>query len=315
MNQILSLELDRDKSKKGQADIKKVIIFFVVVVIIFGIILITKSVYSIIKGEPEEKIITSNNLKPEVKVEQDEEKLNINISHTIELSKAQYKWNDETEEEIDLEGETDYEESIDIPLGNNTFYIKVIDSQGHFTEFKSDYATSTDRPQISIEASGEKIKITAKDNKELSYVTYSWDDGEEEKVEATSESSAQIEFEIDILRGKHVLKVTAVNVDNISTTEEQETAAGTEPKIELEQDSNDKKYLKIYVEDVDGVARLDYTLNGEEYTTNDISSMNLKKLTYKQELQEGNNVIKVKATNINGISIEKEAICQYSRGD
>ncbi len=142
MNQILSLELDGDKGKKGQADIKKVIIFFAIVLLVFGIILITKSVISIIKGEPEENIIASNNLKPEVNVEQDGEKLNIQISHTIELSKVQYKWNDESEEEIDLEGETEYEESIDIPVGNNKFYIKVIDSQGHFTEFEEDYTVS-----------------------------------------------------------------------------------------------------------------------------------------------------------------------------
>lgn len=315
MNQILSLELDRDKKKNGQTDIKKVIIFFVVVVIIFALILIAKSVYSIIKGEPKEKIISSNNLKPEVNVEQDGEKLNINISHTIELSKAQYKWNEEEGEEIDLVGKTDYEESIDIPVGNNKFYIKVIDSQGHFKEFEGEYATSTDRPQISIQASGEKIKITAKDNKELSYVAYSWDDGEEEKVNASSESKAQIEFEIDILRGKHVLKVTAVNIDNVSTTEEQETAAGTEPKIKLEQDSNNRKNLIMYIEDADGIAKLEYTLNGEEYATDDISNMNLKKLTHKQELREGNNIIKVKVTNINGITTEKEGTCQYSSGE
>lgn len=309
MNQILSLELDKDKGKKGQADIKKVIIFFVVVLVVFGGILIGKSVYSMIKGEPEEKVIS--NLKPQVNVEQEEEKLNIEITHTIELSKAEYRWNEEEEQEIDLEGETEFEETIDIPVGNNKFYIKITDSQGHFTEFESDYTNDVNKPQISIEASGEKIKITAKDNNELSYVTYSWDDGEEQRVEVDSESKAQIEFEIDILRGKHVLKVTAVNIDNVSTTEEQETAAGSEPKITLEQDSNDRKYLIIYVDDVDGIARLDYTLNGEEYTTNDITSMNLKELTYKQELKEGNNVIKAKVTNINGITTEKEATCQY----
>lgn len=311
MNQILSLEIDKDKRKKGQTDIKKVLLFFLIALLIFGVILVGKGIYSMIKGEPEEKVISSTNLKPELSVEQDGEKLNIKIDHTIDLDKAQYKWNDESEKEIDLTAEKSYEGSIDIPVGNNKFYIKVLDSQGHFTEFTHEYATSTDKPQISITSSGEKIKITAKDNNALSYVTYRWDDGDEEKVEADSDSSAQIEFEIDSLRGKHTLTVTAVNVDDVSETKEQQTAVGSEPKIRMEQDPDDRRYLIIYAEDIDGIARLDFTLNGTDYTTDDISSMNLKELTYRQELAQGNNQIKAKVTNINGIPIEKEVTCQY----
>lgn len=311
MNQILSVELDKDKGKKGQADIKKVIIFFVIILIIFGVILIGKSIYSMIKGEPEEKVISSNNLKPQVEIEQDGDKLKLKIQHTIDLDKAQYKWNDEDEKKIDLTAEKNYEGDIEIPVGNNKFYIKVIDSQGHFTEIEKEFAASTDKPQISITSSGEKIKIIAKDNNALSYVTYKWDDGDEEKVEANEDSSGQIEFEIDTLRGKHTLTVTAVNVNDVSETKEQETAAGSEPKITLEQDSEDRKYLIIYAEDTDGLAKLDFVLNEKEYSTDDITSMNLKELTYRQELSQGTNKIKAKITNINGITAEKEVTCQY----
>lgn len=312
MNQILSLELDKNKGKKGQSDIKKVVSFFAIVLMIFGLILVGKSVYSMIKGEPEEKIISSEVIKPELNVEQEGNKLRLEIDSTIDLAKAEYKWNNDSEKKIDLSTETSYSGTIDIPVGNNKFYIKVTDSQGHYTEFSDEYSTSADRPQISITSSGGKIKITVKDNKSLEYVTYKWDeDGEEQKVEADEETRAQIEFEIDIVKGRHTLYVTAVNSDGVEETKEQQTAIGTEPKITLEQDPEDRKKLIIYAEDADGIAELFFTLNGDEFATDDLTDMGLKELTYEHELSEGSNHIKAKVTNINGITAEKEATCQY----
>ena len=39
------------------------------------------------------------------------------------------------------------------------------------------------------------LKVTAKDNEKMVYITYRWDDDEEIIVDATEESSAQIEKE------------------------------------------------------------------------------------------------------------------------
>lgn len=50
----------------------------------------------------------------------------------------------------------------------------------------------------------------------MAYITYRWDDGDEEKIEPTENSLAQIETEIDIPKGQHTITVVAVNKKNLT---------------------------------------------------------------------------------------------------
>lgn len=308
MNQILSVENKKNK-KNGPADIRKIIKFFCITILVFGLVIVGQGSYAIVKNiESNKTSVSKQDDLPTVNIDREGNNILIRVSHDKEISKMIYNWNNGQEQVVEGNGKNSLEKTIELPIGNNTFNLKVIDILGKEVSYKKDYVTDATRPQISIEVKDNKIKITAKDNVQLSHITYRWDEEEEKEVYPTEQSLAQIEQEIEIPRGDHKLTVVAVNSNNVTETKTQEVKGVTKPKVSVVQDG---KYLVITATDEEAMKEIDYTLNGKPYKI-DYSSVREKVIEYRQEMTPGENKIILTAYNINGAEEHFEGICTYN---
>lgn len=307
-NQILSVDnSQKTKKKSGSIEINKIVIFFAIILIIFSISCIGMGAYELIQNND---IIGYR--KPEVDLQKQDDKLAIIATSVRPIDKIVYTWNDDPNEEI-ISGnsQTNIEKIIDLPVGNNTIKLTIYDINGKTTTYEKNYEVESKAPQLSIEASNGKLKVIAKDNEKMSYITYRWDEEEEKKVDATEESSAQIEQEIDIPKGQHTLTVIAVNSRNLSATKTQEVKGVTKPTISVVQDADNPKYLILSTSDEEAIKNIDFDLNGKKYKI-DLSQYKEKTVQYKIELQPGENTIKITVTNFDGAEGNFEGSCQYN---
>lgn len=298
MNQILYVD---SKKKKQPTDIKKVILFFGIAIIIVGLIFAGQGVYVMISNKQNNTQNPSvQDTVPQVAVEKEdnEDNIVITVNHDKAISKIIYQWNDKEEQEIAGDNRTNITETIPLPFGTNTLTLKVIDINGKQTEYQKEYIVDGDgKPVIDLALTNDnKIKITAHDTQSLKYIIYTWNNGEETKIEASAENAQQIEKEVEIPLGQNTLKVQAINQNDVTTIKELEVKGVKTPKVELRKEG---EYLIIRVEDETGIERIDYTLNGKSYRM-DVASKNYTSLEYKQKLEAGENKIILKAYNKDG---------------
>ena len=316
MNQILSVELKKDKKKKtkssGPVEIKKVIVFFCILTMILGIGMTGQGTYGIVKNIDSNKNTLQQGNNANVTVDRDGNNIIIRVTHDKEIKRLIYRWNDEEENTIEGNGSNTLEQTIELPIGNNKLYITVEDILGKTTLFEKDYVTDATEPQIAIEANGNKLKITAKDNVALSYITYRWDQEEEVKVDAVEGSEAQIECEIDIPRGQHTLTVVAVNSNNKTVTKTQEVKVVTKPQITVNYDPNDYSYIIMTATDENRMVKMQFSINNGQLYELDYSKVNEKKIEWRTQVQPGENQIKVYATNGDGVTEEVTVKYQYN---
>ena len=92
--------------------------------------------------------------------------------------------------------------------------------------------------EISLVENKAKIEIDAE--KEISYITYHWDDEEEEKIDV---SDTTYSTEIEIMKGEHTLIVVAVDEDGNKEEKEQKITGATKPELKIEK-GNDCYVIK-----------------------------------------------------------------------
>ena len=301
MNQILQTE---NKKNNGPVEIGKVIKFFVVAIIIFAIILIGLGIYHLVT-QNKEQIPTEPTIQeqtPEVNINREEDDIVIDVTHNKPILEIVYNWNEEEENTIQGNNKTSISERISLPYGTNTLNMTVIDINGVETKFQKEYVVEGDgKPVIELKlTSNSKIKITAQDKSNLSYITYSWNNGEQTKIEANSEDLTKIEQEIEIPLGQNTLKVQAVNINEQITTKELEVKGIKKPVLNFKKEGD---YLIIKAEDEVGMKVIDYTLNGKNYQ---INYGNKKVIEYKQKLEKGENNLVFRAENQDGGITEKK---------
>ena len=308
-NQILSVDNAKksNRSNSNKIEINKIVKFFVIFVIIFAILCISVVGYTFAHNNN----ISIIGTKPKLNIEKQNDELTVITSSKKGIDRIEYSWNNEETNKISCDGKTEVEEKIELPVGNNKLKLTIYDKNGKSTVYESDYEVESKAPQLALEGSNGKLKITAKDNEQMSYITYRWDDGEEEKIEATEESSAQIEQEIDIPRGQHTITVVAVNKRNLTTEKTQEVKGVVKPVVTVVQDSEDMKYLILSVSDEEAIQKINFTLNGKEYQI-DLSNYKEKQIQYKIEMKEGENTITVTANNFDGATGTFEGTCTYT---
>lgn len=294
MNQILATQI---KKRNEPTDIRKVVKFFAIAIILFGMIVGGEGIYSVISNSNNGQDITgsANTAVPKIDLARQEDTVTIKVSSQTPISKVVYHWNEETESMIPGEGKTDIAEKITLPTGTNILYVTVIDSTGKETQFQKEYIVEGDgKPTIDLMLVDNKIKIVAKDEQALSYVTYSWNGQEEVKIEAPSQETKEMEQQIEVPLGQNTLKVTVVNKNNISSAKELEVKGVRKPTVTVLRDG-DSLYIKA--EDEQAMAYVEYTLNGKKYK---LDFGETKVIEYRQALFEGENILKLKAYNKEG---------------
>ncbi len=303
MNQILYM--NNNKKKGGPLEIKTILRIFAILCIVFGCILVGQSSFALFTNKESMESV------PIVEISQEGNQLLLTVKHDKIIDRIVYSWNENQEIILQGKGRVELEETITIPVGNNNLKIKIIDIEGKTVSYTNTYELEdgdVTKPEIELLVEGSKVKMVAKDETALSYMTYYWNDEDETTVEVREDSPKQIEEKIDILKGENTLTIIAVDMEGNETTKEQIFKGVKKPVIELAKDGND---LIIKVTDEEGIQKIEYTLNGVYYSTdpqNTGTSLNTKQFDFKQPLTSGENKITIKAYNINGLEAEVSGV-------
>lgn len=297
MNQILATSNTNTKKKGGPADIKTIVRVFAIVMIIFGMCMIGTGSYAIYKDSESKTEITKPVITESLK---DDTTVLLTVTHDKAIDKIEYRWNDGEVQTITGNGRKYIEQEIEIPGGTNTLNVTAIDVDGQEIYTDKEYTTEE---VINLSVSGSKLKIQAENETEISYMTYRWDEEEEQRIDI---NSTTVDQEIDIPMGEHDLTVILVDVNNETITKEQKVKGVTKPTITVELDETKENYI-ITITDDTGLEKVDFLIRGEEKTvTVEDGKTELK---YKLGLKEGNdNVLEITAYNVDGIASDTKKV-------
>jgi hypothetical protein len=283
--------------QKGPIEINKIIKFFAIVIIIFGIIIAGQAIYRMLNNKAEEQ--TPVNTEPSVEISQVDNMVQISISHDKAIDKIYYSWNEEEEVTLQGRGRTNLIESIDLPVGNNTLVVRIVDASGYEVRYEKRFVLeeTTPKPQIEFAVSGNNVKVVITSENPLAYITYRWNDDEERRIDAAEGTKNRLETEIEIKKGENKLTVIAVDENNRTQTKEQKFKGITKPEIQLLQD---RENLTIRVTDTDDkMDRIEFVLNGTLYTEN-TKTQDGTVIQVTKQLKTGDNFLAINAYNVSG---------------
>ena len=304
MNQILATS-NATKAKPtpnrgaGPADIKTVVRVFAIIMLIFGIFMIGTGSYAIYKDNEAKNEATTKPVITET-LNEDSTAIKLSVTHDKAIDRIEYSWNNGEVQTITGNGRRNIEIDIEIPGGTNILNVKAIDVQGQEISTDKEY-TADDIINLSV--SGSKLKITAENETEIAYMTYRWDEDEEQRIDI---NATTVDQEIDIPMGEHNLTVILVDVNNETITKEQKVKGVTKPTIDIGVDDAHEYYL-ITISDETGLERVEFTIRGEEKTvTVENGETELK---YKLKLNDGDeNRLEITAYNVDGIASDTQKV-------
>ncbi len=325
MNQILLTNNQNNKKKSNKyngnnsGDMKRIIIFFSIAILVFALLIIGVYAYKMSKNQNKEE--KGHVEGPVLSLEETENEVKIIVKSEAGISKIIYSWNDNENKEFDINGGKDYEEALEIPDGQNTLKVKVIDQNGEEKETSKDFYKEEDKEKPKLEIDEEvlrttgKVKIIASDeNNGLKYITYQWNDEEETKIDAENENQATIETTIDVKRGQNALKIKAVNNLDKEENLERMLKGVNDPVIEVtKDDSLGEMYMKI-THDM-GFKKIEFTVNGQEYVYDENFAgydSEKKEISYKFDLKEGENTVIIHAVSIEDSEKTYKGKCNYT---
>ena len=310
MNQILDYNPNNRSGKSGGSD--NIVRIFAIILIIFAIALIAVVGYGMFSNKKEMNNQIEQATNADIKVEVNETEATIKVTHDKNIQKIIYSWNTSSERSITGDGKY-MEEKIDVPAGDNTLHIKVIDENGvettHDEEISSEQGIDIINPIIELSVTDEsKLKITVTDETGLDFMTYRWNESNEETVYA-DEGSKEIVTEIEILKGENDLTIVAVDSSSNTTTETKSFTGLTKPELTVTL-SEDGSKIDIKAVHENGIESVAFNFNNVDYKV-DIGDGNPKEIQFAQPLEIGYNRIIVKVKSIEGTETVFDGECTY----
>lgn len=305
MNQILQVQ--ENKRNSSPADTKKVVLFFAVCLIVFGLILLGQGAYNVYLAKANEKVNPQNPpttsgeqtpteiVPPTITLTKTEEnKLVIKVDSEVAISHIIYNWNNESAQTLEETGKTNIEEIIDIPTGENTFNISVIDSMGIETKEQEQFEIEVSKPVIELSVVGNDIKINITSEADLSYVTYKWNSETEKKEDmVTYEDRTKFEKLVEIPKGQNTLKIVAVDINGNQTEKSQDIKGVTKAKTKVVAKG---KYLDFTITGEENIKKVEFEFNGKKYIMNTDTFGETKTVHYMVEMIQGMNYLKIVST-------------------
>lgn len=311
MNQILDYNPNSRPNKSGGSD--NIVRVFAIILIIFALALIGVVGYGMISNKKEVTNVAEQKTNAKIEVNVDETQATISVTHDKVIQKLIYSWNEGSERTV-KSTEKFMEETIDIPAGDNILHIKVIDENGiettHDEEISSEQGIDILNPIIDlVPTEAKKLRITAKDETAMDFLTYRWNENDEETVYA-DENSKEIVVEIDILKGENDLTVIAVDGSSNTTNETKKFIGLTKPEITVTA-SADGSTIDIKAEHENGIKEVLFNFNGIDYNV-DIGNQTPTTIEFPQALQAGmNNRIILTVKSVDGTESTFDANCAY----
>lgn len=174
-------------------------------------------------------------------------------------------------------------------------------------------------PTIELSISGENIKIIARDETEIDYIEYAWNDEQPQTAKADINDKNRIEAMITLKQGTNILNVIAVDKAGNTQEKTQEFQGKIRPIVTLRKTVEaDAVIIKATCED--GISKIEYTLNGDwtkipfeefSYTKEEWATIGviieysedgkIISAEYTQKLKEGENIFNVYAYSKEGL--------------
>ena len=304
MNQILDYSPNKGGKKSSGSD--KIVHFFAIVMILFAVVIIAVAGYNLYQNNKIDNPVENQEEKASIEVIKEETQAIIKVTHTKAIEKIIYSWNNGKESTIKTTGESSVQESIPLPAGENTLHIKVIDINGGESTYEGEFASESGsdilNPVIKLEITDDKkLKITATDETSLDFITYRWNDGEEKQVNATEENPKEIEVEIEILKGKNDITISAVDSNNNTTTEVKSLNGLTKPEVKIVV-APDKQSVDVTIKHENGLKEIKLKLNDTEYPVP--VEENQRDIMFNVKLSEGTNKLEITAISVDDTKTE-----------
>ena len=300
MNQILMIDNKKKKITK-QADVKNIVRFFAIVIIVFALCIIGHSSYALYRDA---RGSDTSDLAS-VSMTRVNDTLIVNVSSSRVIENFIYSWGNSEQTSVS-EGLQEFQEEIILPNGNSVLNIILEDEEGRATTYTKEIildGIDITKPTINISKQATSIRLEARDENVISYMTYRIDDGEEIRIDKNNPDDNSIQYAIiDIGRGEHTIYVTAVDEAGNKEEEEQAIIVSSDiPQITQLEIDYEAGQLIIGVSDVDGIDDIEVNLNGAVYRLTDV---NQTEATFSLNLVPGTNTFSIKITNVNGLSAE-----------
>ena len=305
MNQILSIDQQNNNNinnnsknnNNGTSNSKGIIKVLIIVLIIFALIAIGIAAYAILNGRHDDKKV----VLPEITVNsQSEETVELIVKHEKGIGEIKYSWNHEDEKTIQGENRKEISTTINVPEGKNILYVEATDNKGNKSEkYKQEFKNGG--MDINFDAINENVRITVESDKNISFITYRWDEEEEKRVEVNDKT---VKTEVATLKGTHTLTVSAVDENNKTETATKIVVGATRPTIDVTIEEN--KYYVIKVTDENEIKRVEIITPEGTETKEPLE----KEFEYKVELKIGDNKMIIRAYNSNEQAMaEKKVKC------
>ena len=253
------------------------------------------------------------NSAPVCSLDREGQQLKIYASHIRAISKIEYNWNndEDTSNTIDGNGRMVITQRIDLPAGTNTFNIKLTDVNGktstYSKEFYMENGKDITKPIIDVSVVGNYVKLTAQDEKALSYITYRWNEEEETKLEIDETNNQKLETNIEIKRGQNTLTIIAVDSSNNTATFEREIKGVFKPVVADVYGLDGELYVRI-THDL-GIKEAVIDINGQETK---LDGNNGTDLTFRIPLANGYNHVTITAYSVEDTQETYEGECTYN---
>lgn len=297
MNQILVMENKKKKRSRntGPAELENILKFFAIALIVFGVLFIGHGSYAIYKDA---KGKDKRNL-PTLTMERVNDEVIIKATSSIKIKNLIYSWNTDEETKIPVDG-TFIEENVMLLNENGTLNVKIEDEEGRTVKYQKEFiidGLDITKPTIEIQEQGSNgtIKITATDETQMKYISYSINGSDEIKIDKSDAEDKIMNYILKLKKGENKLTVTAVDSSgNFEIIEKTIIVSGkTTMNLKIE---NGK--LVITAEDPDGIKDIEINLNG---VTKSVKDINQKSIKATLNIVEGTNNIRIKITNVNSL--------------
>jgi len=300
MNQIL--QVTETKRQLKPIGIDKIYIFLLILAIVavlgFGGYYIYENINN---GNIKLPIFIQIPEEPDVTItltQTDRNKLIINAESENGITKITYSLNNAEAQVIELTGETNIEETIEMPIGENIIYISVIDVNGKETTKQETIVVEAPKPVIDLSVVGNDIKITVTSEVELKEITYKWNsDNEKRENMTTYENRLSFAKKLEIPIGQNTLTIVATDINGGNTEKVQEIKGVTKATTKTEVIG---EYLHFTVKGKENIEKVEFEFNGQKFLMNTETFGETKKVHYKVKLIEGKNYLTIRSTTQSG---------------
>ena len=223
----------------------------------------------------------------------------IKATSSIKIKNLIYSWNTDEETKIPVDG-TFIEENVMLLNENGTLNVKIEDEKGRTVKYQKEFiidGLDITKPTIEIQEQGSNgtIKITATDETQMKYISYSINGSDEIQIDKSDAEDKIMNYILKLQKGENKLTVTAVDSSgNFEIIEKTIIVSGkTTMNLKIE---NGK--LVVTAEDPDGIKDIEINLNG---VTKSVKDINQKSIKATLNIVEGTNNIRIKITNVNSL--------------